>query len=221
MKRDHWTESDIQELKSRIDATDLVCGVDEVGRGPLAGPVVACAIIMPKGERIEGVRDSKKVSEIKREKLYDQILEHCIAWGIGQSSEQFIDEINIRQATLRAMKEAVEALTDHQGHHVIPELVVIDAETIDIAYPQIGIIHGDDRIYTISCASIVAKVYRDRQMIALAEKYPEYDLAKNKGYGTKAHMEAIRKFGILPIHRRSFIHEEGLREYQEKHSTSR
>ncbi|MDY3987473.1 MAG: ribonuclease HII, partial [Peptoniphilaceae bacterium] len=91
----------MRELKSRIDATDLVCGVDEVGRGPLAGPVVACAIIMPKGERIEGVRDSKKVSEIKREKLYDQILEHCIAWGIGQSSEQFIDEINIRQATLR------------------------------------------------------------------------------------------------------------------------
>lgn len=208
MKRDQWTEEKLHVLQMRIDETPLVCGIDEVGRGPLAGPVVACAIIMPHGEKVEGVRDSKKLSEKKREKLFSEILERCFAWGIGQSAPDVIDAINIRQATHLAMKEAVQNLKDHAGRPVVPDLLVIDAETIDTDIPQVGVIHGDDRIYAISCASIVAKVVRDREMIALDAIYPGYGFAQHKGYGTKKHMEALRAFGPLPIHRRSFLHGE-------------
>lgn len=204
--RDTWTEEELAALQVRIGETNLVCGIDEVGRGPLAGPVVACAIIMPHGEKIDGVRDSKKLSEKKREQLFDVILEHCIAWGIGQSDERVIDEINIRQATLLAMREALLSLKTKEGQCVVPDLVLVDAEHIDTDVEQISIVHGDDRIYAISCASIIAKVMRDRMMRAYDAQYPEYGFAAHKGYGTKAHYAAIRRFGVLPIHRRSFLH---------------
>ena len=204
--RDTWTEEELNALHMRIEETPLVCGIDEVGRGPLAGPVVACAIIMPHGEKINGVRDSKKLSEKKREQLYDEILDRCIAWGIGQSDERVIDAINIRQATLKAMREALLSLKTKEGEHVVPDLVLVDAEHIETDVEQISVVHGDDRIYAISCASIVAKVSRDRMMRAYGVQYPEYGFASHKGYGTKAHYDAIRQFGLLPIHRRSFLH---------------
>lgn len=210
MKRDNWTEEKLLNLRNETDLLNLVCGVDEVGRGPIAGPVVACAIIMPKQERIEGIQDSKKLSEKKREKLYDIILDQAIAWGIGMVDEKLIDEINIRQATLLAMKEAVEKLKDKKGQVIIPDLILVDAETIDTEIKQYSIIKGDQRVYAISCASIIAKVYRDRIMIEYSKKYPDYFLEKHKGYGTKAHYQAINEYGLLPIHRRSFIHGEDL-----------
>lgn len=211
--RDHMTPETLQELLLKIDATELVCGIDEVGRGPLAGPVVACAIIMPHGEKIEGIRDSKKLSEKKRERLYDVILDHCVAWGIGQSDERMIDRINIRQATLLAMREALHQLKDRNGQLVTPDLVAVDAEHIDTTLPQVSVVHGDDRIYAISCASIIAKVTRDRLMRRYDALYPAYGFASNKGYGTKAHYEALRRYGILPLHRRSFLHGEDLHDY--------
>lgn len=204
--RDTWTEEELNALHMRIEKTPLVCGIDEVGRGPLAGPVVACAIIMPHGEKINGVRDSKKLSEKKREQLYDEILDRCIAWGIGQSDERVIDAINIRQAMLKAMREALLSLKTKEGEHVVPDLVLVDAEHIETDVEQISVVHGDDRIYAISCASIVAKVSRDRMMRAYGVQYPEYGFASHKGYGTKAHYDAIHQFGLLPIHRRSFLH---------------
>ncbi len=207
MKRDHWTPEKLAELEKRMDETPLVCGIDEVGRGPLAGPVVACAIIMPHGKRIDGVRDSKKLSERKREALYEQILSSCIAWGMGISDERMIDQINIRQATLVAMRDAVRCLRNRGGVRVQPDLLVIDAETIDTDLPQVSVIHGDDRIYAISCASIVAKVARDRLMVAYDGIFPHYGFAQHKGYGTRKHLEAIRTYGQLPIHRASFLHE--------------
>lgn len=213
MKRDDWTPEKLDELNKKIELLKLACGVDEVGRGPIAGPVVACAIIMPVQEKIEGVKDSKKLSEKKREKLSKEILDSAVAWGVGVVDERKIDEINILQATLLAMKTAVESMKDSSGNIVEPELVLVDAEHINIDYPQISVIKGDDRVYAISCASIVAKVYRDRIMIDYGKNYPEYLFEKHKGYGTKAHYEAIKKHGILPIHRRSFLHGEDLFEH--------
>lgn len=204
--RDTWTEEQLSALQVRINETPLVCGIDEVGRGPLAGPVVACAIIMPHGEKIQGVRDSKKLSEKKREQLYDTILDQCLAWGIGQCDERMIDAINIRRATLVAMREALLSLKTKKGEILVPDLVLVDAEHIETDLEQISVVHGDDRIYAISCASIVAKVRRDRMMRAYDARYPEYGFAAHKGYGTKAHYAAIREHGILPIHRRSFLH---------------
>ncbi len=206
MKRDLWTEEDLNRLRERIADTKYVCGIDEVGRGPIAGPVVACAIVMPRGEKIAGVRDSKKLSEKRRELLNQAILSSCVAVGIGSKSPQVIDEINIRQATLLAMKEALLCLKTKQGRVLTPDFVVIDAERIDTRCEQISVIKGDDRIYAVSCASIVAKVYRDHLMIRYGADHPEYGFAKHKGYGTKAHYAAIRQHGLLPIHRRSFIH---------------
>lgn len=215
-RRDDWTEEKLEQLYRRIDQTRLVCGIDEVGRGPIAGPVVACAIIMPNGERIDGVTDSKKLSEKKRELLYDRILDHAIAWGIGRVDERVIDEINIRQATLLAMKEALSHLRDRHGARVVPQLVLIDAERIETNLPQISVIKGDLRVYAISCASIVAKVVRDREMREMAQEHPAYGFEKHKGYGTKLHYEAIRKHGLLPVHRRSFIHGEDLVKHDEQ-----
>lgn len=176
-----------------------VCGVDEVGRGPLAGPVVCAAVIMPLDDIIEGVDDSKKLSEKKRDMLSQKIPEKAIACRICLIEPQIIDEINILQATRLCMKNAVEGLD------VKPDFVITDGNmTLDIAVPQKSIIKGDSLSYTIGCASIVAKVHRDALMTKYAELYPGYGFADNKGYGTKTHIDAIIRAGLCPIHRRSF-----------------
>ncbi|MBO5395033.1 MAG: ribonuclease HII [Clostridia bacterium] len=179
----------------------MIAGVDEAGRGPLAGPVVCAAVIMPMGEKdiIEGVNDSKKLTEKKREVLYEQIKAKALAYAIVEVDERTIDEINILNATKFGMKGAVEKLG------VTPEVVLIDAVKIDIELPQENIIKGDALSYNIAAASILAKVYRDRLMKQLDEKYPDYQFAKHKGYGTKLHIELLKKFGKSPIHRESFI----------------
>lgn len=210
MKRDSWSPEDQMTLEKEIEEYNLVCGIDEVGRGPIAGPVLACAIIMPSGKFLPGVKDSKKLTEKKRESLYDLILSQCLAWGIGMRDERAIDQMNIRQATLVAMKDALESLHDKEGNPVVPDLVLVDAEHVDTPLLQRSIIKGDDRVYAISCASIIAKVTRDRMMVRYGEDFPEYGFENHKGYGTKFHYQAIEKYGLLPIHRMSFIHREGL-----------
>ena len=177
-----------------------ICGIDEVGRGPLAGPVVAGAVSLPKDEPILYLNDSKKLSEKKREQLYDEIMEKAVAVGIGMVSPARIDEINILQATYEAMREAISKLA------VKPDLLLNDAVTIpEVEIRQIPIIKGDAKSVSIAAASIVAKVTRDRLMAEYAGVIPGYDFAKNKGYGTKAHIEALKSQGASPIHRRSFI----------------
>ena len=179
---------------------DLVAGIDEVGRGPLAGPVVAAAVILPKECKIEGVNDSKKLSAKKREELYDIILEKAVSYGIGVVSNERIDEINILQATYEAMREALSQLKPKA------EYILADAVTIPmVSTPQRGIIKGDAKSMSIGAASIVAKVYRDRIMEAYEEVYPGYGFASNKGYGAAEHIEGIRKQGITPIHRKTFV----------------
>lgn len=177
-----------------------ICGIDEVGRGPLCGPVVASAVILPKDCQILYLNDSKKLSEKKREELYDVIMEQAIAVGTGMASPERIDEINILQATYEAMRQAVAALK------VKPAVLLNDAVTIPgIEIPQIPIIKGDAKSVSIAAASIIAKVTRDRMMVEYDRMYPGYDLASNKGYGTKTHMEALRTIGPCEIHRRTFI----------------
>lgn len=177
-----------------------VAGIDEAGRGPLAGPVVAAAVILPKHLEILGVNDSKKLSEPKREALYDLIKENALAVGVGIVDNHTIDEINILNATKLAMKQAVEALEPQ------PEMLLIDAVVLaDISIKQESIIKGDAKSISIAAASIIAKVTRDRMIKAYDEKYPEYGFASHKGYGTKQHTEAIRKYGPLDIHRKTFI----------------
>ena len=179
---------------------DLVAGIDEVGRGPLAGPVVAAAVILPKECKIEGVNDSKKLSAKKREELYDIILEKAVSYGIGVVSNERIDEINILQATYEAMREALSQLQPKADY------ILADAVTIPmVSIPQRGIIKGDAKSMSIGAASIVAKVYRDRMMEAYEEVYPGYGFASNKGYGAAEHIEGIKKQGITPIHRRTFL----------------
>lgn len=178
---------------------EYIAGIDEAGRGPLCGPVVSAAVILKKEDYIEGVNDSKKLSEKKREKLFDEINERAVAIGIGIVDERTIDEINILEATRLAMKKAVENL------QVKPEHVLVDAEKkvpIEISYTPI--IKGDALSVSIAAASIIAKVTRDRMLYEMDKKYPEYGLAKNKGYGTKAHVEAIKQYGLTEIHRKSF-----------------
>lgn len=178
----------------------MVCGMDEVGRGPLAGPVVTCCVVMPPEPLIEGVNDSKKLSEKKREMLFDKIMETAIAVGFGVCSEKVIDEINILNATKRAFAEAYRNMDHPCG------AALIDAvDGIDIPCRAVPIIHGDALSYSIACASILAKVKRDRFMVEADKLYPQYDFAKNKGYGTAAHIEALKKAGPCEIHRRSFI----------------
>ena len=179
----------------------LIAGVDEAGRGPLAGPVVWACVIMPmESEKIiEGVNDSKKLSAKKREELFDKIVDIAISYSIVEIDEKKIDEINILQATKLGMKRAVENLK------VMPDLVLVDAVKIDVALPQENIIKGDALSYNIAAASILAKVYRDKLMENLDKKYPEYNFAKHKGYGTKAHIEALKKYGKCEIHRETFI----------------
>lgn len=181
-----------------------IVGIDEVGRGSLFGDVVACAIIMPD-EKIEGVTDSKKLSEKNRNKFYELILNDCVAVGIGRVSPDIIDDINIKQATRLAMKLAVENLRDKNGQKVDPDLLLIDAEQIDLDIEQYPIVHGDEYCYSIACASIVAKVYRDKICKKWAIDYPNYGIEKHKGYGTKFHREAIKTYGATPLHRKSFV----------------
>lgn len=178
----------------------LVAGMDEVGRGPLAGPVVTCAIIMPSEPLVLGVNDSKKVSEKKRERLYDEIVDCAIGIGIGLRDEECIDLINILEATKEAFVEAAMELSPR------PDKMLIDSVGgLNLPMEQEVIVHGDAESYSIAAASIVAKVTRDRMMIEYDQMYPEYGFAKNKGYGTAQHIEAIRKYGACPIHRQSFI----------------
>ena len=177
---------------------ELVAGVDEVGRGPLVGPVVCACVILPKDYFNEEINDSKKISEKKREKLYDTIMQDAISVGIVMSSEKVIDEVNILEATKLAMKEAIN------NSKIKPQHVLIDAVKLDIDIPSTSIIKGDAKSQSIAAASIIAKVTRDRMMDELDEKYPQYLFKKNKGYGTKAHIEAIRQYGIIKEHRKTF-----------------
>ena len=178
---------------------NLIAGLDEVGRGPLAGPVVTACVIMPYDEMMDGVFDSKRVSAKKREKLYDLILEKAIAYSITLESEKVIDEVNILQATKKSMLNSYNTLS------VKPDVLLVDAVKLDVDCDTLPIIKGDSTSYAIACASIVAKVYRDRMMDEYALKYPMYDFANNKGYGTKKHIEALKQYGKCPIHRNSFI----------------
>lgn len=179
----------------------LIAGIDEAGRGPLAGPVVCACVIMPLDEDklIDGINDSKKLTEKKREELYDKIIERAIAYSIVEVDERTIDRINILNATKQGMKRALDGLK------VKPDIVLIDAVKLDTDLPQDNIIKGDAKSYNIASASILAKVYRDRLMKELSEKYPQYNFAKHKGYGTKEHIENLKKYGKCELHRETFI----------------
>lgn len=178
-----------------------ICGIDEAGRGPLAGPVVVAAVIMPEDSMIEGVNDSKKVSEKKREELYEEIIQNAVTWGVGIIDQKEIDNINILNATKKGLTQALVELT-HK-----PDIILVDALTgIDtLGIPYQSIIKGDAKSYSIAAASIIAKVTRDRIMRQWDEIYPQYEFKKHKGYGTKAHIEAIKEYGICPLHRKSFV----------------
>ena len=178
----------------------FICGIDEAGRGPLAGPVVAGAAILPKDSRILYLNDSKKLSEKRREELFVQIQKEALAWSVGIVGPERIDEINILQATYEALRQAIEGLSRK------PDLLLNDAVTIPgVEIPQIPIVKGDAKSLSIAAASILAKVTRDHMMAEYDKLYPEYGFGKHKGYGTAAHMEAIRRLGPCPIHRRTFI----------------
>lgn len=190
-----------EEQKLYSGNIEYICGIDEAGRGPLAGPVVVGAVIMPKDSFIEGVNDSKKVSEKKREKLYDEITENAIAWSVGIVDQKTIDEINILNATKLALKKALEGLKQR------PDIIMVDAlDKMDtLGIPYISVIKGDAKIYSISAASIIAKVTRDRIMREWDEVYPMYGFAKHKGYGTADHIKAIKENGPCMLHRETFI----------------
>lgn len=194
-----YSEYNDQIKKQIYEKYSLIAGVDEVGRGPLAGPVVTCAVIMKKDSKIEGVTDSKKLNRKKMLELKEQIIDDALAVSYGYANNNLIDEINIRHATLFAMKNAVENL------NIKPEILLIDAERIDSNIPQLNIVKGDLNEYAISCASILAKIRRDDIMINFSKIYPEYSFDTNVGYGTKKHYEAIDDNGITPIHRLSFL----------------
>ena len=200
-------EKELERLKTMLQIENslyksgynFICGVDEAGRGPLCAPVVAAAVILPKDECIEGVNDSKKISEKKREKLYDEILLKAIAVGVGISDVDIIEKVNILNATKLAMKQAIENL------NITPDYVLIDGnQMIDIDIPANTVVSGDAKSESIAAASIIAKVTRDRMLIKWDKDYPEYGFAKHKGYGTKRHIEAIEKYGLTKIHRPSF-----------------
>ena len=190
-----------EENKLYEQGIEYICGIDEAGRGPLAGPVVVGAVIMPKDSFIEGVNDSKKISEKKREKIYDQILEEAIAYSIGVIDRQTIDDINILNATKLGVKQAVGSLKQR------PDVIMVDAltglETDGI--PYISVIKGDAKNYSIAAASIIAKVTRDRMMKEWDEIFPQYGFNSHKGYGTAKHIQVIKECGICPIHRKSFV----------------
>lgn len=190
----------MREYEDTYDACAYICGIDEAGRGPLAGPVVAAAAVLPKDCQIFYLNDSKKLSEKKRDLLFDEIKEKAVAYGIGIVSPQVIDEINILQATYEAMRQAISQL------NVIPEILLNDAVTIPgVDIMQVPIVKGDAKSVSIAAASILAKVTRDRMMMEYDQIYPEYGFAKHKGYGTAAHIAVLKEYGPCPIHRRTFI----------------
>ncbi len=188
------------ENEYREKGFSIICGVDEAGRGPLAGPVYAAAVILPSDCVIEGLNDSKKLTEKKREALFDEIKEKALAYGIASADEKEIDEINILNATFLAMKRAIASLS------VKPDLALIDGNQkphTDIE--EVTVIKGDAKSMSIAAASVLAKVSRDRFMLEMAEKYPQYEFARHKGYGTKLHYEKIAQYGVCDIHRRTFL----------------
>ena len=188
------------EDENYAEGVEVICGVDEAGRGPLAGPVCAAAVILPAGLVIEGVNDSKKLSEKKREELFPVICEKALAYGIGWADEREIDEINILQATYRAMKRAVESLP------LTADYALIDGNRMPpLAIPGTTIIKGDALSMSIAAASILAKVSRDRVMVQFSREYPQYGFEQHKGYGTAAHVQALREYGPCPLHRQSFL----------------
>ncbi len=205
-KQEEKRTKELERLKTmhvyedKYAASSAICGIDEVGRGPLAGPVVAGAVILPKDETILYLNDSKKLSQKKREALYEEIMEKAVSTGIGIADHHRIDEINILNATYEAMRMAIDAL------HVRPDMLLIDAVTLpDVSMPQESIVKGDAKSVSIAAASIIAKVTRDRIMEDYDKTYPGYDFASNKGYGTKRHIEALKELGPCPIHRATFI----------------
>ncbi|MCI8299598.1 MAG: ribonuclease HII [Lachnospiraceae bacterium] len=200
LKQERERIEGLKVYERQYDDKGLICGIDEAGRGPLAGPVVAAAVILPKDCKILYINDSKKLSAQKREELYEIIMEQAVAAGVGMASPARIDEINILQATYEAMRQAIQNLS------VTPDILLNDAVTIPkVEIPQVPIIKGDARSITIGAASIIAKVTRDRLMAEYDQLLPEYGFARNKGYGSKEHIEAIGKHGASSIHRQSFI----------------
>lgn len=190
----------MKAYERKYEQYSYICGIDEAGRGPLAGPVVAGAVILPRGCEILHLNDSKKLSAARREELYDEIMEKAVSVGVGMASPARIDEINILQATYEAMRQAVDSLSTE------PELLLNDAVTIpEMTIPQVPIIKGDAKSVSIAAASIIAKVTRDRLMIQYDDILPGYGFAQNKGYGSKEHIEALKSLGPTPIHRHSFI----------------
>lgn len=186
----------------QYSASGCVCGTDEAGRGPLAGPVVAAAVILPDGCVIEGLDDSKKLSEKKREKLFDIIREKALAYGIAEASNEEIDRINILNASLASMRRAVAQVSET----VKPGIVLVDGNrNTDFGIPSVTVVKGDSKSQSIAAASVLAKVYRDRLMAELDRQYPEYDFKKHKGYPTQEHMLAVYEFGPSPVHRKSFL----------------
>lgn len=189
------------EEKIYVKGVNLICGIDEAGRGPLAGPVVVASVIMPRNSMIDGINDSKKVSEKKREILYEQIIQEAISYSVGIIDQKEIDKINILNATKKGLNLAIKGL------EVKPDTILVDALTnIDTCnIPYTSIIKGDAKSYSIAAASIIAKVTRDRIMREWDEIYPQYGFEKHKGYGTKMHIEAIKQYGLCPLHRLSFV----------------
>ena len=188
-----------QELHQR--GMKYVCGIDEAGRGPLAGPVVVASVIMPEDSFIEGVNDSKKISEKKRERIYEQIIEEAVAWSVAIIDQKEIDSLNILNATKKGVTTSIQELSQK------PDIILVDAlehiNTLGIPYEPI--VKGDAKMYSIAAASIIAKVTRDRIMREWDEIYPQYEFAQNKGYGTAKHISAIKEYGICPLHRHSFV----------------
>ena len=190
----------MRAYEKEYDACSFICGIDEAGRGPLAGPVVAGAVVLKKDAQILYLNDSKKLSEKRREELYLEIQEKAVSWAVGIAGPERIDEINILQATYEATREAVSKLS------VPPDILLNDAVTIPgLDIPQVSIIKGDAKSLSIAAASVMAKVTRDHMMAQYGELYPQYGFAKHKGYGTAVHIAALKEFGPCPIHRRSFI----------------
>lgn len=200
LEKEKQRTEQMKQYEYKYEHVGYICGIDEVGRGPLAGPVVACAVILPKNCDILYLNDSKKLTAAKREELYEVIMKKAVAVGIGMASPARIDEINILQATYEAMREAIRKL------EVVPQILLNDAVTIpQITIPQVPIIKGDAKSISIAAASIVAKVTRDRMMVEYDKVMPEYGFASNKGYGAAVHIEALKKYGPTPIHRETFI----------------
>ncbi len=211
-EREEYLLQKLAEMKAFDQETSggctFIAGVDEVGRGPLAGPVVTAAVVLPPDFDVPGIDDSKKLTEKKREALFPVIKEHALAYGIGMADHKLIDEINILEATKVAMAEAVEKANEmlqekcgHQIQHVLFDAMKLDTVTL----PQSSVIKGDAKSLSIAAASVLAKVTRDRMMVELAETYPHYAFEKNKGYGTKAHYEGLEKAGPCEIHRMTFL----------------